>query len=166
MRPGLARVSLSLLYQQGGDSQRTGATGLEFPAAELRLQAEVGGTPGERLLVLVREFVESRRRPDFYLLLDQVLRSEHAPDTLRALVRQRSQEMQDILRQLIIEAQATGEVAAGNPEQLARAIFACVDGLLQWAAHPPENYQEHFPDAEIFLRMLKPTRRPDMEKTN
>ncbi len=108
--------------------------------------------------------MESRRRPEFYLLLDQVLRSEDAPDTLRALVRRRSQEMQDVLRHLIVESQATGEVAAGDPDQLVRAIFACGDGLLHWAAHDPDHFQEHFPDADIFLRMLTPERRQNMEE--
>src|SRR2546425_10824114 len=66
---------------------------LHAPAAELHQYIQtMPGTPGERLTVLVRGFVESRRHPEFYLLLDQVLRSEDAPDALRALVRRRSQE--------------------------------------------------------------------------
>jgi AcrR family transcriptional regulator len=136
---------------------------LHTPAAELHQHLQAPGTPGERLTVLVRGFVESRRHPEFYLLLDQVLRSEDAPDALRALVRRRSQEMQDVLRCLIVEGQATGDVAAGDPDQLVRAIFACGDGLLQWAAHHPDHSQEHLPDADIFLRMLTSERTPNME---
>ncbi len=139
---------------------------LHAPTAGLHHHLQAPGTPGERLSMLVRGFVESRRHPEFYLLLDQVLRSEDAPDALRTLIRQRSQEMQEVLRHLIVEGQATGEVAAGDPDQLVRAIFACGDGLLQWAVHHPDHPQEHFPDATIFLRMLTPERtstKEDME---
>jgi AcrR family transcriptional regulator len=136
---------------------------LHAPAAGLHQHLQAPGTPGARLKVLVRGFVESRRHPEFYLLLDHVLGSGDTPDALRALVRRRSQEMQDVLRHLIVEAQATGEVAAGDPDQLVCAIFACSDGLLRWAAHHPDLYQEHFPDAAIFLRMLTPERTLNLE---
>ena len=117
---------------------------------------EMAGTPGERLTLMISEFVESRRHPELFLLLGQMLSNEAAPSGLRELVRKRSQVLQDTLRQLIVAGQATGEVAAGDPDQLVRAIFACLDGLIRWAAYYPEQYNEHFPDAGIFLRMLKP----------
>ena len=137
---------------------------LRSPAADLQPSLHTPGTPGERLKSLVGGFVESRRHPEFYLLLDQVLRSPDAPEELRTLVRQRSKQMQEGLRHLIVEGQATGEVAAGDPDQLVRAIFACVDGLLRWAHHDPDGFQEHFPDADIFLRMLAPERTSTKEE--
>ncbi len=82
--------------------------------------------------------------------------SERRPDELRELVRSRGQDLQDVLRHLIIEGQATGEVTPGDPDQLVRAIVACVEGLTRWAAYHPEQYLETFPGAQIFLRMLKP----------
>ena len=52
-----------------------------------------------------------------------------------------------------------GEVAAGDPDQLVRAILACLDGLIRWGTHDdPVHDNEHFPEASIFLRMLKPER--------
>lgn len=129
---------------------------LEAPSAGLQRFLEMPGTPGERLNVLVSAFVESRKHPETYLLLDQVLSSEATPGDLREVVRRRSQVVQGVLRQLIVEGQAIGEVAAGDPDQLVRAILACIDGLTRWAVYDPEHYHEHFPDARIFLRMLKP----------
>jgi hypothetical protein len=61
-----------------------------------------------------------------------------------------------MLRELIVEGQVTGEVVAGDPDQLVRAILACLDGLTWWGASDPEHDHEHFPDVGIFLRMLKP----------
>jgi AcrR family transcriptional regulator len=129
---------------------------MQAPSARLQRFLEMPGTPGERLNLLVSEFVESRQHPEPYQLLDQVLSSEATPDDLHELVHRRSQILQDVLKQLIIEGQITGEVAAGDPDQLVRAIFACLEGLTRWATYYPEQYNEHFPDAGIFLRMLKP----------
>jgi AcrR family transcriptional regulator len=129
---------------------------LQAPSAGLQRFLEMPGMPGERLTLLVSEFVESRQHPESYQLLGQVLSSEATPDDLREVVHRRGQFLQDVLRQLIVEGQVTGEVAAGDPDQLVRAIFACLDGLTRWATYYPEQYNEHFPDAGIFLRMLKP----------
>lgn len=76
-------------------------------------------TPGERLARNVSEFVASRRQhPHFYQLLDRVLRDENMPEDFRKVVRRRARVLRDSLRQLIVEGQATGEVVAGNPDQL------------------------------------------------
>jgi AcrR family transcriptional regulator len=129
---------------------------LQGPSASLQGFLEMPGTPGERLNTLVAAFVESRQHPESYQLLDQVLSSEATPNALRDVVHRRMQVVQGVLRQLIIEAQTIGEVAVGDPDQLVRAILACIDGLTRQAMYDPEGYHEHFPDATIFLRMLKP----------
>jgi AcrR family transcriptional regulator len=129
---------------------------LQGPAADLQRFLEQPGTPGERLKLLLTAFVRSRQQPVIFQLLDQVLISSTAPDGLRDLVHRRSEVLQGVLRQLIVEGQATGEVVAGDPDQLVRAVLACLDGLIHWATYYPEQYHEHFPDAAIFLRMLKP----------
>lgn len=126
------------------------------PSAGLQSVHDMPGTPGERLNFLLSEFVKSRQHPEIYLLLGQVLSSDLAPQGLRELIHQRGLALQGVLRQLIVDGQATGEVAAGDPDQLVRAIFACLDGLIRWAVYYPDQYSEHFPDASIFLRMLKP----------
>ena len=113
-------------------------------------------SPGERLNKLVSGLVESRRHPEFIQLLDHMRNAEATPDELRELIHQRSHALRGVLRQLIVEGQTTGEVAAGDPDQLMRAILACLDGLVKWAEYYPEQYNEHFPAVEIFLRMLKP----------
>lgn len=130
---------------------------LGAPAAGLGRFLEMPGTPGERLEALISEFVESRREyPERYLLLDQALSDEATPDDLRELIARRGQEVRDALRRLIVAGQGMGEVAAGDPDQLVRAILACLDGLTRWAVYHPGESDRHFPEAEIFLRMLKP----------
>ncbi len=118
---------------------------------------QLPGTPGQRLARMLTDFVESRRgHPEFFQLLDQVLHDEDMPEEFRKIVHRRGKLLQKTLRQLITAAQKTGEVAAGDPDQLVRAILACLDGLTRSAGRDPEHYGEHFPDAAIFLRMLKP----------
>jgi AcrR family transcriptional regulator len=129
---------------------------VQAPAADLQRVREIPGTPGQRLDFLLTGFIESRRYPEAFQLLAEVLSSEDAPDNLRELIHRRSQMVQEVLRQLIVEGQAAGEVATGDPDQLVRAILASVEGLTRWATYYPEQYHKHFPDASIFLRMLKP----------
>jgi AcrR family transcriptional regulator len=119
---------------------------------------EMDGSPGERLALLISHLVESRReRPDFYQMLHQVQNAETTPADLRALIRQRGQDFSDVMRQLIVEGQATGEIARGDPAQLVTAIAACLEGLTRFALLDDlEGFRHSWPDAEILLRMLKP----------
>jgi AcrR family transcriptional regulator len=156
-----ASVSHGLAYRYFANKEAIVRTlieqALQAPSAGLQRIEEMPGTPGERLNFLVSAFVESRREhPQFYQLLGQVLHDEAMPNDFRAVVHRRGQVLQGVLRQLIVEGQATGEVAAGDPDQLVRAVLACLDGLTRWGASDPEHDNEHFPDAGIFLRMLKP----------
>jgi AcrR family transcriptional regulator len=128
---------------------------LQEPSARLQQIREMGATPGERLAALISLSVESRRdHPEFYQLLGQALGSEEALPELRHLARTQRQLLHEGLRHLIGEGQMTGEVRAADPDQLVRAIFACLEGLTRGAVDDPEHYREHFPDAGIFLRML------------
>lgn len=116
------------------------------------------GTPGQQLGAMLTNFVESRReQPQFFRLLNQVLHDETMPEEFRKVVHARGKALQKTLRELIVEGQATGEVANDDPDQLVMAISACMDGLTFAAARDPQKFAEHFPDVAIFLRMLKPS---------
>jgi AcrR family transcriptional regulator len=122
---------------------------------------EMSGTPGERLALLISRLVESRREhPEFHQLLDQVQSSEITPDDLRELIHRQGQTFFKVTRQLIAEGQATGEVTAGDPDQLATAVAACLVGLTRLTLYEPEQFKKHSPDAEILLRMLMPQAHP------
>jgi AcrR family transcriptional regulator len=124
------------------------------PNSFQRIQG-LSGTPGERLTLLVSKLVENRRtHPEFHQLLTQVLSDKETPGELRELVRKRMQILQDLMRQLVIEGQVTGEVAADDPDQLITAFFACLVGLTRWAVYNSEQF--HFPDTAILLRILMP----------
>ena len=130
---------------------------LQTDPAGLQRVFEGLGTPGERLTLLLTKLVTFRREsPEIYQILDQVERSESTPDDLRELMDRQGQLFFTVLRQLITDGQAEGSVAAGDPDQLVNAVAAYLEGLTRLALRSPERFQQHAPDEEILLRMLKP----------
>jgi AcrR family transcriptional regulator len=117
---------------------------------------QIPGTPGQRLDLLVSRLVENRRdHPQIAQLHYQVLRDEVTPDALRERALRHSQAVQETLRRLIVEGQATAEVRAADPDQLVNAVLAVLDGLTRLMLISPERLRAHFPDADIILGMLR-----------
>jgi AcrR family transcriptional regulator len=115
------------------------------------------GTPLERLkLMLSKMFGGQRERIEFYQLSMRALNDEGTPEDLRLLLRQPDQSYQAVLRQLIVEGQACGEVVSGDPDRLLVAMTACMYGLSRLVLRDNPYFKEHFPQPEIILRMLKP----------
>jgi AcrR family transcriptional regulator len=115
------------------------------------------GTPGERLEFLISRSLENMRgQPEYYQLSAQAFDEESLPEDLRQLVHHQVQAYQGALRQLIVEGQAAGEVAAGDPDQLVMVLTLILRGLSQLALRQPEQFKQHFPEARIVLRVLKP----------
>jgi AcrR family transcriptional regulator len=114
-------------------------------------------TPGERLAQLITRLVEHRREHlELFQLLDQLLSAERAPSAIAELIRQHRASFLGELRQLIVQGQARGEVAPGEPDQLVIAITATLEGLTRFGLHDPEQFYRLCPEPAILLRMLKP----------
>jgi AcrR family transcriptional regulator len=156
-----AHVSQGLAYHYFANKQALVNELLE-QATQSRLAIlqrilEMPGSPGKRLQLLISKSVDNLREwLEFYQLTQHALHDAATPDQLRELLRQQVQSYQDVLRQLIIEGQAAGEVATDDPDQLVLVITACLNGLSGLAMRDPQQFHEHFPDAGIILRMLKP----------
>jgi len=115
------------------------------------------GTLRERLGYLVSMAWEGRREhPEIYQLMYQVLDDEATSANIRELIGRQGQTYQNVLRKLIVEGQATGEVAQGDPDQLVIVLLTSLDGLSRLALRDPEWVKQHFPDTEIILRIFKP----------
>lgn len=113
---------------------------------------EVPGTPGERLRHVISRLLRTRReQPEMFLLLNHVLGDRATPGDLLELARRRGREFRRTLRQLIVEGQATGEVASDDPDQLVAAVTACLDGLGRTAIAQPAS---RFPSDGIVMRLL------------
>ena len=119
--------------------------------------SERSATPGRQLALLITRMVEYRRdHLEMFQLLDHVLSSDEPPKGFAEQIRQRRERFLAEFRQLIVEGQATGEVAAGDPDQLVIAVTASLEGLTRFGLHHPEQFPRLCPDASILLRMLKP----------
>src|SRR5215471_2369331 len=93
------------------------------------LEIDPTGTPGDRLRFLLTALLEARRdHPEMYQVMYHVLSDESTPPDLLALMRRRGERFVELLGQLIVEGQATGEVAGDDPGQLAAAVIAMIDG--------------------------------------
>jgi AcrR family transcriptional regulator len=125
--------------------------------ARIQRILQMQGTPGERLDFLISMAWEGRREnPEIYQLLYQVLDDEATSSAIRELIGRQGQAYQDVMRQLIVEGQATGEVSEGDPDQLVIVVLACLDGLTRLALRDPERVKGNFPDNRIILRIFKP----------
>jgi AcrR family transcriptional regulator len=114
------------------------------PADELlAIVQRIPGTPRDRLKRIVTAMLERRRK-------------DSLPADLREQIMQQSQSIHEIMRRLIVEGQATGEIANDDPDKLVSALLACVDGLSRVAQLSPEEVEKQMPDAGIILRILGP----------
>ena len=122
---------------------------------------EMPGTPGERLTFLIERAWNGRREhPELYELMYQMLYDESTPDSLRKLVEKQGLAFIEVIRELIVQGQATGEVAEGDPDQLVTLVLVSPDGLSRWALRGPEQFGKNFPDASLILRIFKPASHP------
>jgi Transcriptional regulator len=125
---------------------------------------EMPGTPKERLNFLITKMLESRRSSiEFSQLISKAFESDTTPVEQKELIQKQVQNYRLVLRQLIVAGQATGEIAADDPDQLVMVITACLDGLTKYALRQPKQFEKYFPKAEIILRLLKPTEMSDSQ---
>lgn len=156
-----AGVSQGLAYRYFADKEalfRALIEDLMHPAlATMEHLRDVPSSPGKRLATLISMLVHGRREhPEFFQLLSQVLGDDEMPADLRERVERQNQVFQDVLKQLIVEGQRSGEIAQGDPDQLVTIVVAWLDGLSRLPWSDPERFQEHFPDVELFLRIFSP----------
>ena len=125
--------------------------------AEERLK-RLQGTAAERLRLLLTYMLEGlRQKPEYSQFLNQVLRDGNAPLELREAVARNGQVIKSTIRKLIVEAQATRDVPADDPDQLLAALLAYIDGLVSRMTDPRKaEDRKNFPNPKIIIRMFIP----------
>jgi AcrR family transcriptional regulator len=168
-----AQISLGLAYRYFADKEAIYSELVRqtIPDASVGSQKllESPGTPGERLATLISSIVGARgqREPlEAHQLLHQALDADIMPEEIRELVSKRYHMLLATMRQLIVEGQATGEVALDDPDQLVAVMSACLDGLTRWALRDPGQFRAYVPDAQIVLRLFQPRREESIRKEN
>jgi AcrR family transcriptional regulator len=125
------------------------------PAQRIR---QIQGTPGQRFALLITYMLENNRQnPGMAQIMYNALEDETTPADLKAVIQRNGKAIQDVMRQLIVEGQATGEIVRDDPDQLLVALLACINGLMKRATMlDSKDANSHFPDARIILRMFNP----------
>lgn len=157
-----AGVSLGLAYRYFADKEAI-LSELIKPtvpdAAGFEKLLAMPGTPGERLAALISSIVGARgqREPlETHQVIQHALDAGVMPEEMRESLGKRYHLLLETMRQLIVEGQATGEVASGDPDQLVAVVSACLDGLTRWALRDPTRFRAYVPDAQIILRLCQP----------
>jgi AcrR family transcriptional regulator len=158
-----AKISLGLAYRYFADkeailSELVKQT-IPDDSAGFQKLMEMPGTSGERLATLISSIVGARgqREPlEAHQLLQHALDAGVMPEEVRASLSKRYRMLLSTMRQLIVEGQAEGSVAPGDPDQLVAVMSACLDGLTRWALRDPEQFRTYVPDARIVLRLVQP----------
>jgi AcrR family transcriptional regulator len=136
---------------------------MSLPPDEIHAMVRnIPGTPAVRLARIVSAMVERRRKdPEFYQFFSQAMTDDSLPPDIMEKMKTMGPIVHKILRRLIVEGQATGEIAKDKPDKLVRAIMACLDGLSRMAPFSSEQLENDMPDASIILRMLRPEARQE-----
>jgi len=118
--------------------------------------SQIQGTSGQRLALLITYILEGiHQSPGISQIMYNALEDEATPSDLKAVIQRNGKAIQDIMRQLIVEGQATGEIVRDDPDELMVTMLACFNGLMKRATMlDPNDAESHFPDAKIILHML------------
>lgn len=112
------------------------------------------GSPLEKLRWLLQYVIGGLwDHIEFALVVNDMLTSQTMPQEIRAPALERAIAFQQIIHQLILGAQAAGEVSSSDdPMMLTLMVGACLQGLAAQKIYMPDS---PVPDPEIILRMLK-----------
>lgn len=150
-------ISQGLAYRYFAGKEAVFAS-LIARAQDLRLVDDVlqgAGSPKHRLRELLSMLlVPGSLEMEFYQFSIQIARDESAPPPLRLVLEDLATKFREGLRRIIAEGQVAGEFVAGDPTQLATALFAMVNGLTMLGLRGNPQVMTHFPDADIVLRIL------------
>ena len=156
---GFAHVSHGLAYRYFSNKDALFHAlvdeALRAGRADLRHFERMPGEPADRLTLLISRLVESRQeRPESYVLLDHVRSSATTPKRLSDRIRRQKRAFLGVLKRLVVEAQATGKVHSGDPDQLVMTVSAFLEGLTRIALHEPRQFRKRCPGPETILRVL------------
>lgn len=133
---------------------------LQAAGAPAQAISQQPGTPLEKMRWLLRAYLPGMwSKPAYFLVILQALNSETTPEALRERVLEQSTRNLNIYQQLIVEGQATGEMAQGDPALLTLVFGACIQGLGSGVLHWPRLLGlTEPPDPDMVLQLLTRSR--------
>jgi AcrR family transcriptional regulator len=159
-----AHISLGLAYRYFADKEAIFSELVRQTVPDdssgFQSLAEMPGTASERLATLIARILGARGGSSEPLEAHQLLLHALDADALSAelqdLLARRYHLLVATMRQLIVEGQADGSVASGDPDQLVAVLSACLDGLTRLALRDPVPFRAYVPYVQIVLRLIHP----------
>jgi len=119
--------------------------------------------PLERLALITDRMLQGLIiHPEYMLILTQSLVNQDTPPAVGKLLASLGQQVNTLLVSLIKKGQAAGEVARGNPQELAMIFFATIQGLAitqftqaMFIQSSPASTTNFLPASATVLRILK-----------
>lgn len=121
------------------------------------------GTPWERLHWITSQMLYgAQHQPEAFMVVMQAFTNDAVPQEARELAWRSSEVSLEMFKQLIVEGQAAGQVAAGDPEHLASVFGWSIQGMALGMGllnrQPPDISMlpvTSLPSPDDILRILK-----------
>ena len=154
-----AKISYGLAYHYFANKEeiftRLVELALKSSTELLQYALRQPGAPWDRLHWLVTQILRgAQREPEAFMVILQAFTNDTVPREAHEIARQQGEVSQAILKQLVQEGQAAGQVVAGDPDQLVTAFSWCLTGLaldMSFLERPVSP----LPNADDVLRILK-----------
>jgi AcrR family transcriptional regulator len=162
-----AGVSYGLAYHYFKDKEeiftKLVESALNSSLALMQRAREQPGTPWERLQWLTSQMLQgAQRQPEAFMVVMQAFANDTVPQEARELAWRSSEVSLEMIKQLIVEGQAAGQVVAGDPDHLASVFGWCIQGMalgMGFLNHQPSEVSKFpatsLPSADDILRILK-----------
>jgi AcrR family transcriptional regulator len=162
-----AGVSYGLVYHYFKDKEEIFTRLVEWAlnsSLVLMQQArEQPGTPWERLRWLTSQILQgAQRQPEAFMVVMQAFANDTVPQEARELAWRSGEASLGMIKQLIVEGQAAGQVVAGDPDHLTSVFGWCIQGMALGMGFLNHQISEvsrfpatSIPSADDILRILK-----------
>ena len=162
-----AGVSYGLAYHYFKDKEeiftRLVENALNSSLALMQHAREQPGTPWEGLRWLTTQMLQgAQRQPEVFMVVMQAFTNDTVPQEARELAWRSSEASLEMIKQLIVEGQAAGQVVAGDPDHLTSVLGWCIQGMalgMGFLHHQPSDITAFpatsLPSADDMLRILK-----------
>ena len=132
----LAGISTGLLYHYYPSKEdlyaelvMTAVTGANAAVSKI---AEMSLSPGEKITRLTEEMLDGIRKDEviahFYVLMPQVFLNKIVPEKTKLSLKEAFLPI-EIIKDIIVAGQCSGEVRKGNPAALSSLFFSSITGL-------------------------------------
>lgn len=162
-----AGVSYGLAYHYFKDKEeiftRLVEEAMNSSFALMQRAREQPGTPWEHLRWLTSQMLHgAQNQPEAFMVVMQALANDTVPQEARELAWRSSEVSLEMIKQLIVEGQAAGQVVAGDPDHLTSVFSWCIQGMalgMGFLNHQPSDVSKFpatsLPSADDMLRLLK-----------